>query len=114
MEPKRYEVTGDWRRLHNGELYDLYSSFNIIRVSKSGGWDGRGMRYVWGRGQVNTGFLFRKCDRKRTFGKPTSRWYNNIKWVFRKLGGGMDWIALVQDRDKRRALVNVVMNIRVP
>ena len=36
MEPKRYEVTGDWRRLHKGELYDLYSSFNIIRVIKSG------------------------------------------------------------------------------
>ena len=36
MKPKRYEVTGDWRRLHNGELYDLYSSFSIIRVVKSG------------------------------------------------------------------------------
>ena len=37
-----------------------------------------------------------------------------LKWVFRKLGGGVYWIAVVQDRDKRRALVNVVMNIRVP
>ena len=36
LKPKRYEVTGDWRRLHNGELYDLYSSFSIIRVVKSG------------------------------------------------------------------------------
>ena len=36
LEPKRCEVIGEWRRLHNGELYDLYSSFNIIRVNKLG------------------------------------------------------------------------------
>jgi hypothetical protein len=42
LESKRYEVTGDWRRLHNGELYDLYSTFNIIRGIKSGR-----MRWVW-------------------------------------------------------------------
>jgi len=42
VEPKRYEVTRYWRRLHNGELYDLYPSFNIIRVIKSGR-----MRWAW-------------------------------------------------------------------
>ena len=36
--PKRYEVTGEWRRLHNGDLIDLYSLPNIIRLIKSMGW----------------------------------------------------------------------------
>jgi hypothetical protein len=36
-----------------------------------------------------------------------------IKWVFKKSDGGMDWIALAQDRDRRRELVNVEMNLRV-
>jgi hypothetical protein len=54
--PKRDEVTGEWRRLHNEELYDLYSSPNIIRLTKS-----RRLRYVehvplLGRGEVRTGF----------------------------------------------------------
>jgi hypothetical protein len=37
-----------------------------------------------------------------------------LRWIFRKLDGGMDWIALAQDRDRRRALLNVVMSLRVP
>ena len=53
--PKRDEVTGEWRILHNEELRDLYSLPSIVRVVKSRR-DGRGMRRVWGRGEVCTGF----------------------------------------------------------
>jgi hypothetical protein len=51
VELKRDEVTGEWRRLHNKELYALYSSPNIIRVIKSR----QDMWHVWGRGEVHTG-----------------------------------------------------------
>ena len=53
--PKRDEVTGEWRKLHNEELRDLYSLPNIVRVVKSRR-GGRGMWSVWGRGEVCTGF----------------------------------------------------------
>ena len=50
-----------------------------------------------------------------TFGRPRRRWEDNIKMDFQKVGcGGMDWIELAQDRDRWRALVNAVMNLRVP
>jgi hypothetical protein len=49
LRPKRDEVTGEWRRLHNGELYDLYSPPNIIQVIKrKKSWDWLGMWHVWG------------------------------------------------------------------
>ena len=52
---------------------------------------------------------------KRPLGRPRRRWANNIKMDLREVGcGGMDWIDLAQDRDKWRALVNEVMNLRVP
>jgi len=54
--PKRDEVTGEWRKLHNEELRDLYSLLNIVRVVKSRRMRGRGMWRAWGRGEVCTGF----------------------------------------------------------
>jgi hypothetical protein len=52
---------------------------------------------------------------KRQLGRPRCRWVNNIKIDLLETGwGGVDWIGLSQDRDKWRALVNVVMNLRVP
>jgi len=55
-----------------------------------------------------------KPERKRPFGRPSRRWYDNIKMDFLEVGcGGMDWIDLSQDRDRWRALVNAVMNLRV-
>jgi len=52
---------------------------------------------------------------KRPLGTPRRRWGNNIKMNFQEMGcGGMDWIGLAQDRDRWRALVNAVMNLRVP
>jgi hypothetical protein len=52
---------------------------------------------------------------KRPLGRPRRRWEDNIKMDLREIGwGGMDWINLSQDRNQWRALVNTVMNLRVP
>jgi hypothetical protein len=59
--------------------------------------------------------LVRKPERKRPYGGPRRRWYDNIKMDFQEMGcGGMDWIDLAQDRDKWLAFVNAVMNLQVP
>jgi len=59
--------------------------------------------------------LVGKSEGKRSFGKSRSRWEDNIKMDLQEVGcEGMDWIDLAQDRDRWRALVNAVMNIRVP
>ena len=52
---------------------------------------------------------------KRPLGRPRCRWENNIKMDLQEMGcGGMDWIDLVQDKDRWRALVNALMNVKVP
>jgi hypothetical protein len=59
--------------------------------------------------------MLRKPEGKRPLGRPRRRWEDNIKMDLVEVGcGGMDWIELAQDRDRRRALVNAVMNLRVP
>ena len=59
--------------------------------------------------------LLGKHEGKRPLGRPSRRWEDNIKMDLQKLGGGgMDWIELARDRDRLRALVNAVMNFRVP
>jgi hypothetical protein len=113
--PKRDEVTGKWRRLHNKELYALYSSPNIIRVIKSRGlrWAGHVARMGERKGAYRA--LVKKPERRRPLGRPRRRWEDNIKIDLREVGwGGMDWINLAQDRDRWPALVNTVMNLRVP
>jgi transcription termination factor 2 len=56
-----------------------------------------------------------KLEGKRPLGRPRRRWVDNIKMDLREIGwDGMDWIDLAQDRDQWRALVNMVMNLRVP
>jgi len=56
-----------------------------------------------------------KPEGKRLLGRPRHRWEDNIKMDLQEVGcGGMDWIDLAQDRDRRQALVNVVMNLRAP
>ena len=56
-----------------------------------------------------------KAEGERSLGRPRVKWEDNIKMDLLKVGyGGMDWIELAQDRDRWRALVNAVMNLRVP
>jgi hypothetical protein len=55
-----------------------------------------------------------KSEGKRPLGRSRCRWEDNTKMDIQEVGGGMDWIELAQDRDKWRALVNAVMNLRVP
>jgi hypothetical protein len=56
-----------------------------------------------------------KPERKRRLGRPRRRWADNIKMYLRERGwDGMDWIDLAKDRDQWKALVNMVMNFRVP
>ena len=58
--------------------------------------------------------LVGKPEGKRSLGRPRRRWEDNIKMDLGEVGGGGDWMELDQDRDRRRALVNTVMNFRVP
>ena len=113
--PKRYEVTWEWRKLHNDELNHLYSSPNIVRVinSRRMRWAGHVARMGEGRGVYRV--LVGKPEGKRPLGRPRRRWENNIKMDLQEVGcGGMDWIEPAQDRGRWRALVNAVMNLRVP
>jgi hypothetical protein len=112
---KRDEATGELRRLHKEELNDLYSSPNIMRVIKS-----RRMRWVGhvARMGEKTGayrILVGRPEGRRPLGRPRRRWEDNMKLDIREVGWeDMNWIELAQDRDRWRALVNAVMNLRVP
>ena len=98
---RRDEVTGEWRRLHNEELNDLYSSPNIVRVIKL-----RRMRlagHVARMGDERGVFrvLVGKSEGRRPLGRPRRRWVDNIRMDLQEVGCGyMDWIGLVQDRDR--------------
>jgi hypothetical protein len=108
-------VTEEWRRLHNKELNDLYSSPNIIPVIKSRRmqWAGHVARMGEKRGAYR--ILVGRPEGRRQLGRPMRRWENNIKMDIQDVGWGrMNWIEVVQDRDRWRALENAVMNVRVP
>src|SRR5215469_3858533 len=100
--PKRDEVTGEWRKLHNEELRDLYSLPNIVRVVKSGRmrWAGHVERMGERRGVHRV--LVGKSEGKRQLGRPRCKWEDNIKMDLQEMGGGGDWMDLVQDRDRWR------------
>ena len=112
--PKRDEVTGERRKLHNEELSDLYALPNIVRVVKSKRlrWAGH-VVLMGGRGVHRV--LVRKPEGKRPLGRPRRRWEDNIKMDLQEVGRSCgDWMELAQDRDSWRALVGTVRNLRVP
>jgi len=113
--PRRDEGTGEWRRLHNEELNDLYSSPNIVRVIKwrRMRWAGHVVRMGEERGAYRV--LVGKPEGRRPLGRPRRRWVDNIRMDLQEVDCGcMDWIGLAQDRDRWRTLVSAVMNLRVP
>jgi hypothetical protein len=110
FEPKRDEVMGGWRKLHNKELHDLYSSPSIITMIKS-----RRIRLaghvarMWRK--TNTyRLLVEKPEGKRPIRIPRRRWADNVRMGL----GEIAWSGVAQDRDRWRALMNAVMNLRVP
>jgi hypothetical protein len=113
--PKRDEVTGEWGKLHEEELHDLYSSLSIIRIIKA-----RGMRWVghvarMGKKRNAYRLLVGKPEGRRPLGRPRRRLLDNIRMDLVEEGwGDVDWIGLAQDRDRWRALVNFVLNFLVP
>jgi hypothetical protein len=108
-------VTGGWRKLHNEELLGLYSSPSVVRVIKA-----RRMRWaghVERMGEVRSAYNISvgRPEGRKPLGRPRRRWEGNIKMDLREIGfGDVDWIHWAQDRDRWRALVNKVMNLRVP
>jgi hypothetical protein len=110
--PKRNEVTVEWRKLHNEELRDLYPSPSIIRIIKS-----RRMRWAGNVARMRNAYrlLLGKSEGKKPLGRPKRRWVDNIMMDLGEVGwGDVDWIGLAQDRNRWRALVNSVLNLRVP
>ena len=109
--PRRDEVTGEWRRLHNEELNDLYSSPNIVRVRRMR-WAGHVARM--GEERELYRVLVGKPEGKRPLGRPRRRWVDNIRMDLQEVGCGfIDWIGLAQDRDRWRTLVSAEMILRV-
>jgi hypothetical protein len=108
-------VTGEWRKLHNEELHDLYSSPSIIRIIKA-----RRMRWAGHVARIGEKrnvyrLLVGKLEGRRPLGRPRRRWLDNIRMDLVEVGwGDVDWIGLTQDRSRWRALVKLVLNLRVP
>jgi hypothetical protein len=112
--PKRDGVTGGWRKLHNEELHNLYSSPSIIRIIKSRRMKWAGHVARMGEKRNVYRLLVGKPEGKRPLGRPRRTWMDNIKMDLLEIGlNVVDWIGLAQDRYRWRALVNSMMNLRV-
>jgi hypothetical protein len=94
----------------------MYSSPNIIWVIKSRRMRWAGHVACMGEGRGAYRVLVGRPDGRRPLGRPRCRWEENIKMDLQEVGwgGGMDWIDMAQDWDRWRAVVNAVMNLRVP
>jgi hypothetical protein len=104
-----------FHRTNNEELHDLYSSPSSIRMVKA-----RRMRWVghlarMGEMRNTYRLLVGKPEGRRPLGRSRRRWLDNIRMAMVEVGwGDLDWIGLAQDRDRWIALVNSVLNARVP
>jgi hypothetical protein len=99
----------------NEELRDLYSSPSIIRIIKLRRmrWEGHVARMGWKRNAYR--LLVGKPEGKRPLGRPRRRWMDNIRMDLGEVGrGDVDWIGLAKDRNRWRAVVNSVLNLRGP
>jgi hypothetical protein len=92
--PKKDEVTGGWRKLHNAELHGLYSSPSLVRVIKARRmrWAGHVARMGEVRGAYN--ILVGRLQGRRPLRRPRRRWEDNIKMDLREIGFG-DWIGFI-------------------
>jgi hypothetical protein len=112
--PERDEVMGQWRKVNNGDLHNLYSSPGTIRQIKS-------TRMRWaqhvacmGEGKNVYRVLAGKPKGKIRLRRPRCRWEDGIKIDLMEIGCRvLEWIHLAQDRDFCRTLMNAVMNLQV-
>jgi hypothetical protein len=86
--PKRVELTGQRRKLHNGELHNLYSSPDMIRQIKSMRMRGAGHVARMGEGRNVYSILMGKSEGKKPFERPRRRWEDGIKTDLREIGWG--------------------------
>jgi hypothetical protein len=113
--PKRDGVKGGWRKLHNEELHNLYSSPSKIGIIKSRRMRWAGHVALMGEKRKVYRLLVRKPEGKRPLGRPRCRSMDNIKIDLLEIGlNVVEWIGLAQDRYRWRDLVNSVLKLRVP
>jgi hypothetical protein len=110
--PKRLEVTGELRNLHNEKLNGLYCSPNIVRVIKSRRNKWVGHVESMGKGEAYTEISCEEFRKRDHLQDPGLDGRTILKWIFRMWN--MDWIELAQDRDSWWALVNAVIKLPVP
>jgi hypothetical protein len=112
--PKRDDVIGEWRKLHNEEFHTSYSSPDIIRQVKSRRMRWAGHVACMGEERKAYKVLVGKSEGKRPLGRPRRRWEDGIRMDLREIGlGCVDGIRLAQDRDRWRAVMSAVMNLQV-
>jgi hypothetical protein len=112
--PMREEVTEEWRKLHNGELQNMYSPTNIIRQIKLRRMRWAGHVACMGEERKVYKLLVGKSGGKRPIGRLRHSSENGIKMDLRDIGWeSVEWILQAQNRDQWLALVNTVMNFQV-
>ena len=98
LGPKKGEVRGEWRRMHNEELNDLYSSSNIVRMIKSRRMKWAGHLTHMGERRDVYRVLVGKPEGKRPLGRPRRRWRIVLRCIFRKwdvgLWTGSGWLRI--------------------